>query len=119
ATQDRQDEPILTFGKFVNTKYLPFCERKWKDSTAMTTKQRINHNLVEELGSQPLGSLNREQLQDLLEKKSAEGLSSSVISHLRWDLRSIFQLAVEDGAVDRNPATSLVTPAAATRAVAR
>jgi integrase len=66
-----------------------------------------------------LASLGREQLQDFLEKKVASGLSASVVSHLRWDLRAIFRLAVEDGVVERNPATSLVTPAAAHRSVKR
>ena len=45
-------------------------------------------------------------------------MSGSVISDLRWDLRAIFQLALEDGTVERNPATSLVTPAAASRRAA-
>ena len=98
---------------------MPFCQRKWKDSTAGTTKQQINHNLVKDLGDFELGSLGREQLQDFLEKKVASGLSASVVSHLRWDLRAIFQLAVEDGIVDRNPATSLVTPATASRGIKR
>ena len=61
--------------------------------------------------------MGREQLQDFVEKKAAAGLSASVVSHLRWDLRAIFQLAIEDGAVQRNPVTSLVTPATASRQV--
>src|SRR5438132_2774598 len=110
TAQDGQDTKY-TLGEFVTTKYLPFCLRKWKESTAQTTKQRIEHNLVAELGNVQLEKLDREQLQDFLEQRVAAGLSASVVSHLRWDLRAIFQLAVEDGAVDRNQATSLVTPA--------
>jgi integrase len=81
--------------------------------------QRIEHHLVDGLGTFDLGSLKRESLQDFLERKSATGLPASVVSHLRWDLRGIFQLALEDGAIDRNPATSLVTPANASRNTAR
>ena len=55
--------------RIVTLKYLPFCQRKWKDSTAMTTNQRIKHNLVEELGSFQIDSIKREQLRDFLEKK--------------------------------------------------
>ena len=40
ASQEQQDKASFTLGQFVTSKYLPFCERKWKDSTAMTTKQR-------------------------------------------------------------------------------
>lgn len=118
AAQERTAKPRYTLREYVAAKYLPFCQRKWKESTAGTTKQRIEHNLVKDLGDRELGALGREQLQDFLEKK-AGGLSSSVVSHLRWDLRAIFQLAVEDGVVDRNPATSLVTPATASRSVKR
>ena len=106
----------VTFREFVSSTYLPFCHRKWKESTARTTKHRVEHNLVKELGDSELGTLSREQLQDFLETKVTRGFSASVISHLRWDLRAIFQLAVEDGVIDRNPATSLMVPATAKRA---
>jgi len=116
AAQEKTEKPRYTLREFIAEKYLPFCQRKWKESTAGTTKQRIEHNLVKDLGDSELGSLNRERLQDFLEIKAVR-LSSSVVSHLKWDLRAIFQLAVGDGVVDRNPATSLVTPAAASRSV--
>ena len=48
-------------------------------------------------------------MQTLLNEK-AEKLSTSVVSHLRFRLRSIFELAVSEGAVDRNPAVTLYTP---------
>jgi len=60
-----------------------------------------------------MSSFTREQLQDFLDQKAADGLSASVVSHLRWNLRAIFQLAYEDGVVERNPATSLMTPTTA------
>src|SRR5438552_3810456 len=44
TAQDAQDT-TCTLGEFVTAKYLPFCLRKWKESTAQTTKQRIEHNL--------------------------------------------------------------------------
>jgi len=105
--------------EFVEEKYLPFSLRKWKESTIGTSKQRIRHHLLEELGDSELHLLKREGLQDFLEQKAASGLSASIVSHLRWDLRAIFQLAVEDGMADRNPATSLVTPANASRSITR
>lgn len=108
------DKPKFTFREFVESKYLPFCQRKWKESTARTTKQRIDNLLLKKLGDFWLEKLRREQLQDFLEQIVARGISASVVSHLRWDLRAIFQLAVEDGVVDRNPATSLMVPANAT-----
>jgi len=115
AVETRQDQPTFTLGQFIREKYLPFAERSWKESTAQTSKQRIIHHLAGVLGECALASIKREQLQGLLEEKVKLGLSASVVSHLRWDLRSIFQLAIEDGLLDRNPATSLVTPSGAKR----
>ena len=114
---EREGQARYTFREYVESKYLPFCQRKWKESTAQTSKQRIESLLLRGLGGSDLGSLKRERLQDFLEQTAASGLSASVVSHIRWDLRAIFQLAVEDGVVDRNPATSLVTPANASRKI--
>jgi hypothetical protein len=66
-----------------------------------------------------LETVGRDELQNFLEKKVASGLSASIVSHLRWDLRALFQLAMEDGLINRNPATSLVTPANASRSITR
>ncbi len=56
-----------------------------------------------------LAGITREELQKLLERRPGK-LSKSVVSHLRFRLRSIFDLAISEGAVDRNPATELYTP---------
>lgn len=108
--EERQEKKKYKLREFVKEKYLPFCERKWKESTTATSKDRIGYHIVGDLGMLEMSSVSREQLQDFLDEKAADGLSESVVSHLKWNLRSIFQLAHEDGVVDRNPATSLMTP---------
>ena len=113
TAQERQEKKKYTFREFVKEKYLPFCQRKWKESTAATSKERIRYHLTGDLGMFEMSSFSREQLQDFLDKKAGDGLSASVVSHLRWSLRAIFQLAHEDGVVERNPATSLMTPTTA------
>ena len=110
----------ITFGEFVDGTYIPFCrEHKWKASTTMTTKDRIAHHLVSEFGPRVMNSLKREELQEFLERKAEAGLSFSAVDHLRWDLRAIFNLAVEDGYVQRNAAGSLCTPKGAAHAEKR
>jgi hypothetical protein len=52
-------------------------------------------------------AITRDELQKLLDKK-AHSLSESVVTHLRFRLRSIFELALSEGAVERNPATSSI-----------
>ncbi len=113
TAQERQEQKKYTLRDFVKEKYLPFCQRKWKESTAATSKERIHYHITGDLGMLDMSTFNREQLQDFLDQKAADGLSASVVSHLRWNLRAIFQLAHEDGVVERNPAASLMTPTTA------
>ena len=78
-------------------------------STAMTEIDRIKYHLIQPLGAKAIRDITREEMQTLLNQK-AERLSTSVVSHLRFRLRSIFQLALSEGVVDRNPAVTLYTP---------
>jgi len=97
-------------GDFVRQIYLPFYRRKWKRTTTATNENRIYHHLVMEFGSRKLTEFNREELQAFLDRKGAAQLSFSVVAHLRWDLRQIFEMAVEEGILLRNPAMLLFTP---------
>ena len=74
----------------------------------MTNKDRIKREIVEELGQRELRTFTRDQLQSLLDSKSSK--SFSTVEHLRWDLRQIFELAVAEGIINRNPAAMLFTP---------
>ena len=104
-----QDAP-QTFQGFVESDFLPFQRRKWKGSTAITSSNRIERHLVAEFGEKPLADFDRDELQAFLDRKAADGLSFSVVDHLRWDLRSIFEMAFNDGHVVRKPARGLYTP---------
>jgi integrase len=97
-------------GGFVETVFLPFYRRKWKRSTAMTTEARMQQHITWEFAKLPLCVFTREELQDFLERKAASGLSASIIKHLRWDLRQIFEMAVTEGHLPRNPARLLFVP---------
>jgi len=108
-----------TFSDFVERLFEPFYARKWKRSTAVTNKERMRKHLLSEFGSCKLGSFNREQLQDYLDRKAAAGLSFSVVDHLRWDLKQVFDMAVHEGFVLRNPAQLIFTPRECPRPIAR
>jgi integrase len=90
--------------------FLPFSRRKWKLSTASTTGDRIRKHIVTDLGSFQIQSVTRDLLQQYLEQKAAQGLSFSLVDHLRWDLRAIFRLAAHDRVLTTNPADTLFTP---------
>ncbi len=99
----------FTFESFVELTYLPVYQRKWKNSTAMTEVNRLRFHLIGGLGDRRMRVITREELQALLDSKAA-ACGRSVVDHLRFRLRSVFELALSEGVVDRNPATSLFTP---------
>jgi integrase len=109
-------ETYTEFDEFVEHVYLPFYRRKWKKSTIMTNEQRITQHLIPEFKDRQLADFtkSRDELQDLLDRKGAR-LSFSIVDHLRWDLKQIFELAVEENLLQKNPASLLFTPKAAKR----
>jgi integrase len=108
----RVQEPTgeMAFGLFVDAVYLPFYHRKWKRSTIGTNDDRVERYLVSEFRSRMLGSFRRDELQDFLDHRAAEGLSYSIVAHLRWDLRQIFRMAVAENFIVKNPADLLFVP---------
>jgi integrase len=62
--------------------------------------------------------LDRDELQALLDRKALT-LSFSMVAHLRWDLKQIFDMAVAEGYLRRNPAALLFTPRDCKRAPRR
>jgi integrase len=106
------------FGEFVEHVYFPYYSRKWKHSTRENNVNRISVHLVAPFADRELASFRRDELQDLLDLK-AKGLSFSVVDHLRWDLKQIFDMALAEGQVVRNPALLLFTPNEAKKPVRR
>ena len=99
-----------TLGDWIREVFLPFSRRKWKLSTASTSGDRIRKHIIGDLGSFEIQSLTRDRLQEYLDQKLVQGLSFSVVDHLRWDFRAIFRLATQDRLFTHNPAEMLFTP---------
>jgi len=113
----RDTERAWKFGEFVEQIYFPYYSRKWKRSTRENNVNRIRVHLMVFEGRE-LASFRRDELQNLLDRK-AGSLSFSVVDHLRWDLKQIFDMAVAEGQVPRNPAVLLFTPKEAAKTVRR
>lgn len=113
----KQETP-RKFGEFVEAVYFPYYSRKWKHSTRDNNVNRIEVHLVETYKDRPLVSFKRDELQDLLDAK-AKNLSFSMVDHLRWDLKQIFDMALAEGQLERNPALLLFTPKEAKKPVRR
>lgn len=103
------------FSDFVMSTYLPFYRRKWKRSSTMTNEARLRRYLMPLFSERLMGSFKRDELQAFLDDKAAAGLSFSTVAHLRWDLRQIFRMAVEEAYIQRNPAELLFVPREAKR----
>jgi integrase len=112
-SQSQQEADVTLFGPFVEGPYFGFYGRKWKASTAENNKQRIRTHLVPAFNDRALASFKRDELQDFLDSKG--GLSFSVVDHLRWDMKQIFDMAVAEGHIPLNPAVLLFTPKCAKR----
>lgn len=112
ATAGMKRKP--TFGEFVEHTYLPFYRGKWKTSTAEDNEGRLRFHLTSMYAPRPLDSFGRDEFQKLLNQKAAD-YSYSVVAHLRWTLRQIFRMAVEEGCLERNPAEILYIPREAER----
>ena len=107
----RQDQNrVWKFGEFVTEVYFPYYSRKWKHSTRDNNVNRVSVHLVASFGDRELSSIKRDELQDLLDAKANGGLSFSVVDHLRWDVKQVFDMALAEGHLARNPALLLFTP---------
>jgi hypothetical protein len=116
----REANRAFMFGEFVELVYFPYYSRKWKHSTRENNVNRISVHLVNAYRGRELPGFRRDELQDLLDAKAKQdGLSFSVVDHLRWDMKQIFDMAVVEGQVERNPALLLFTPREARKPVRR
>jgi len=117
---ERDSNRAWKFGEFVEKVYFSYYSRKWKDSTRENNVNRVSVHLVAPFSDRELPGIRRDELQDLLDLKAKkDGLSFSVVDHLRWDMKQIFDMAVAEGQVERNPALLLFTPREAKRPVHR
>jgi hypothetical protein len=112
ARQANSPDPDITFGDFLDGVALPFYRSKWKRSTASTTENRITHHLAV-FRETKLQAVTLKTLQAFLAGKAQE-LSRSMAAHIRWDLRSMFRLALAEGFTQRDPTVALYTPKEAT-----
>jgi integrase len=108
----RQEVRPALVSEFVNQAYLPFQRGKWKKSTKGTSENRIQFHIVGDLGNRQLESFGPTGLQAYLDEKAVTH-GFSMVDHLRWDLTSIFDLAVAEKVLTTNPAKKLYTPSTA------
>lgn len=101
----------VTLRRYVEDEYLTVKARVWKASTRSTTEQLIERYILQDLGARTLSSITRKELQAHLDKHAGLlTLSSSIVGHIRWQLKAIFEMAESDQLIVKSPANGLVMP---------
>ena len=110
TTQPRADERIVTLGWFTRNRFFPLREGStWKEETAVIRKSEIEKDILASLGGLPLTQVDKVLLQTLL-NDLAKRLSQARVQHARFYLKAIFEEAVEQDFIQKNPARKLVLP---------
>jgi hypothetical protein len=78
------------------TGFSAFLPAKVETLNGCQQSGQISFHLVSEFGKRAINGFSRYELQDFLDHKAKKGLSYSVVSHLRWDLKQIFELALAE-----------------------
>lgn len=99
----------VTFAWFVRNRYFPLKDGDWKFETAKTKKSLIQTNLLDDLGEIPLLNFDRFTLQLHVDKLAKKCARDTVIQ-LRAYLRDIFEEAMDQGFIAKDPAVRLRLP---------
>ncbi len=107
----------VTVAAYVRDEYLTSRSAFWKRSTELTTTSLIELYILGNIGGRLLADVTRADLQSLLNDLAAVK-SKSIVSHVRFQLKAIYELAIGDRRVIGNPTSGLKTPRAAAGRVA-
>ena len=103
-----RDKEHPTVENFIQYRWLPLREGRWRTSTARSSKELIK-TINEKFGSLRLAELSKVDLQVWI-NELAKTKSKSVVLHIRTFLKSICAEAVEQDYLTKNPARLLMTP---------
>jgi hypothetical protein len=110
TTQPRADERIVTLAWFTRNRFFPLREGSaWRRETATIRKSEIEHDVLARLGDLPLAKIDKVMLQTHL-NDLAKTLSQARVQHARFYFKAIFEEAIEQDLVQKNPARKLILP---------
>jgi integrase len=99
----------VTFGWFVNHRYLPLKEADWREETAKVKKHIIKADLIDEFHDVRLENIDKFTLQTHL-NKLAKSRSKDRVLQIRAYMKAIFAEAVDQDFLAKDPARSIKTP---------
>jgi len=110
TTQPRADEHIAALGWFTRNRFFPLREGStWKEGTASNRKSAIRQDILAKFGDVPMEQIDKFMLQTHL-NGLARTLSAGRVMHARFYLKAIFEEAIDQEFVKKNPARKLILP---------
>lgn len=100
----------VTFGEYANQIFDTFLVKRWKDSTAKTNRNLLNKHILPYFKNTYIDSITTNVLQRFYNEKS--NLSKSYTRQMNILLHQIFESAIEDELISKDPTKSkrLVLP---------
>src|SRR5271169_4078735 len=109
-TQPRADEHIATLGWFTRNRFFPLREGStWKEGTPSNRKSAIRQDILAKFGDVHMEQIDKCMLQTHL-NDLARTLSAGRVMHARFYLKAIFEEAIDQEFVEKNPARKLILP---------
>ena len=102
-------DPHVTFSWYVNNRYLVNHRSSWRPATLHSTTSELRLYIEPEFGDIQLGEIERHDCSQFLEKL-AKKYSRAVVLHCKVTTKAIFEDAIEDGYISRNPMRKVKTP---------
>jgi integrase len=99
----------VTFGWFVRNRYFPIRKGDWRPETAKEKMAQIEIDLIAKFGEQPLEAFDRFMMQTHL-NDLARRYSQDRVKQARSYLKSIFDEAIEQEFLVKDPTRKLKTP---------
>lgn len=110
TTLAKPDQSVVTLAWFTRSHFFPLHEGiTWKEQTAVTRKSAIEKDILDTRGDVPMEQIDKVMLTTHL-KRLAKNLSSGRVMHARTYLKSIFEEAIDQGFIQKNPARKLALP---------
>jgi integrase len=110
TTQPRADERVATLGWFARNRFFPLREGStWRETTASVHKSAIERDVLEKLGEMPLVHFDKFILQTHLNHLACIR-SAGRVMHARFYMKALFEEAIDQGFIERNPARKLILP---------
>jgi integrase len=110
TTQPQADERIVTLGWFTRNRFFPLREGStWKEGTASNRKSAIERDILARFGDVPMEQIDKFMLQTHL-NDLARMLSAGRVMHARFYMKAIFEEAIDQDFLEKNPARKLILP---------